>query len=199
MGALHNSPPKYEREDAVPRPLIYMSMGTIESQDKTLFNRLLSLISDISEYDFIVSLGGQDIEVNSENLPNNISVYASVDQKSILRKASAFISHGGQNSVNESLFFGVPLLILPRTDERRLIAETIESFGAAFVLDDKRMNGIQFREALLRLVNEPDLANKASSLGDSLRLAGGVNRACTEIETYLVNHKTICHQQEGTV
>ena len=45
------------------------------------------------------------------SMGENISVFESVDQIAVLSAADAFLSHCGMNSVSESLYYQVPLII----------------------------------------------------------------------------------------
>ncbi len=47
------------------------------------------------------------------SMGENISVFESVDQISVLSAADAFLSHCEMNSVSESLYYQVPLLCIP--------------------------------------------------------------------------------------
>lgn len=64
-------------------------------------------------------------------LPENLSVYSYVDQIGVLKKADAFLSHWGMNSVNESLYFGVPLVMRLQTSEQGGVARRAEQLGRA--------------------------------------------------------------------
>ena len=58
----------------------------------------------------IMSIGANVSRENLGAAPPNFMVYAHVPQLDILRRASAFLTHGGMNSVSESLYHGVPMV-----------------------------------------------------------------------------------------
>lgn len=61
----------------------------------------------------IMSVGSCLDTKNLRPLPENISVFESVDQIAVLSAADAFLSHCEMNSVSESLYYQVPLLCIP--------------------------------------------------------------------------------------
>ena len=54
-----------------------------------------------------------DIEQFGE-LPENISIFNYVPQIQLLNYVDIFITHGGLNSINEGLFNGIPLIVIPQ-------------------------------------------------------------------------------------
>ena len=47
------------------------------------------------------------------NIPSNIWTYSYVPQLEVLQHTDLFITHGGMNSVNEAMYYGVPMLVMP--------------------------------------------------------------------------------------
>jgi MGT family glycosyltransferase len=64
-------------------------------------------------------------------LPPYIQLLEFADQKSILRKAQIFISHGGMASIHEAVQTLTPLIIVPLIPEQQLTAEKLEELGIA--------------------------------------------------------------------
>ncbi len=50
-------------------------------------------------------------------------------------KIKVFISHGGALGVNEAVYEGVPILGIPMYADQTLNLKTLESYGAADILD----------------------------------------------------------------
>lgn len=178
-------------------PIIYVSMGTIESANIHFMNEILSLLEPLTQFEFIVSLGGRLDEFDFGNLPGHIKLFSFVEQAEVLKTAKVFVSHGGQNSVNESLCMGVPLLILPSTDERQLIAQEVEKQGAALSISTNEIKRSDFSAYLSRLVEQTDFRLNAIRLGQILRKAGGLPQARKDISAYLARKST--HEQSGQI
>ena len=113
--------------------MVYISMGTVNNDMVPLYRQFLSAFVD-TNYQVIMSVGSLTSVSELGTLPDNISVFPSVDQIAVLQKADVFISHCGMNSVSESLYFGVPLLMLPQTSEQAGVAERVSQLGAGIKL-----------------------------------------------------------------
>ncbi|MBR6614546.1 MAG: glucosyltransferase, partial [Lachnospiraceae bacterium] len=113
--------------------LIYISMGTVNNDMMPLYKRCLTALAD-ADYQVIMSVGNLVSIEEFGALPEHFAVYSHVDQIAVLQQADAFISHCGMNSVNESLYFGVPLIMLPQTAEQSGVAERVSQLGAGIKL-----------------------------------------------------------------
>jgi UDP:flavonoid glycosyltransferase YjiC (YdhE family) len=66
-----------------------------------------------------------------------------VDQIAVLEKSDVFITHCGMNSVSEALYFKVPLVIYPQTNEQKGVAFRINELGAGIYLISDSVLDIQ--------------------------------------------------------
>lgn len=86
------------------------------------------------DFQVILALGTR---VSLESLgtpPANFLIVPRVPQIALLERVRAFVSHGGMNSVNESLSFGVPLVVIPQMSEQELVGRQVEALGAGVCL-----------------------------------------------------------------
>ena len=125
--------PAVDRIEKKEQKMVYISMGTVNNDMVPLYKQFLSAFED-TNYQVIMSVGSPTSVSGLGTLPDNISVFPSVDQIAVLQKADVFISHCGMNSVSESLYFGVPLLMLPQTSEQAGVAERVSQLGAGIKL-----------------------------------------------------------------
>ena len=125
--------PAVDRIEKKEQKMVYISMGTVNNDMVPLYRQFLSAFED-TNYQVIMSVGSLTSVSELGTLPDNISVFPSVDQIAVLQKADVFISHCGMNSVSESLYFGVPLLMLPQTSEQAGVAERVSQLGAGVKL-----------------------------------------------------------------
>ena len=75
-------------------------------------------------------------------LPDRIRVYPYVDQLDVLVKADVFLTHCGMNSVSESLYMAVPMVLYPQTGEQHAVARRVTEIGAGVMLKEDSAEGI---------------------------------------------------------
>ena len=92
-------------------------------------------------------------------------------QTALLARASAAVTHGGNNSVTEALTFGVPLVVLPFSTDQFAGAAAIEAAGLGVALDPNAASADRIAAAVGG-VRGP-IAARAATLGDQLRRTPG--------------------------
>jgi len=110
-------------------PIIYIASGSIISYPlERYINYLLGLTQ--SNCRVIISCKNYYKELNEMVKyvlkKENVYIDQYVPQKYVLSKSNLFISSGGQNSIIESIYFQIPLLIDPITSEQRLNGILVE-------------------------------------------------------------------------
>ncbi len=159
--------------------LIYISMGTVNNDMLPLYQACIEAFRN-SPYQVILSAGSKIPAEAFGELPANISVFPSVDQIAVLQKADIFLSHCGMNSASESLYFGVPLVMLPRTSEQKGVAARIAQLGAGVHLEKTRSDAI--RKRVEQVLNTPSYGDNARKIGAGFRGCGGAEAAADKIE-----------------
>lgn len=156
-------------------PLIYISLGSVHNQKLDFYRQCIAAFADLP-YEVVMSVGKQTSIDELGDIPANIRVYPWVPQLKVLQQASLFISHGGMNSINESLLFDVPLLMVPQQIEQAYSARRIQQLGAGRCLRPGRVTPSRLREMSSTMLADPSYRHQAKVLGDSIR-AGGHQRA----------------------
>ena len=158
--------------------LVYISMGTVNNDMLTLYRRFIAALSKL-DVQVILSVGNLVPMEKFGNLPEHISVFPNVDQIAVLKKADAFISHCGMNSVNESLYFGVPLVMLPQTSEQGGVADRVAELGAGIKL--KKDKAASILEAVNTVLTDHSYREKAKAISDGFRRCPGAKGAADKI------------------
>ena len=158
--------------------LIYISMGTVVNNDVKFYHDCIKAFGN-TNYQVIMSVGNLVDMKEFENLPENISVYQNVDQIAVLSKADVFISHCGMNSVNESLYYGVPLVMYPQTPEQGGVANRVEQLKAGIFL--KKSNAANICNAVETLLNNEEYRKNAQCISDGFKKCSGAKGAVKKI------------------
>jgi MGT family glycosyltransferase len=182
-----NAPPfPFERLDD--RPLVLVSLGTVYGRRPDFLRKCIAELAH-GPWQVVVATGGDpsfdcsfDTSVG-DRAPANFIVRPWVPQVDILRRASAFVTHGGMNSVQEALYYGVPLVMVPQAADQFWITARAAELGAGLVLDASRLRPGGMRVGVTQVVFGVRFAAAAARIAHSLHAAGGHIRAADEIQT----------------
>jgi UDP:flavonoid glycosyltransferase YjiC (YdhE family) len=115
-------------------------------------------------------------------VPANVLVCNTVPQLELLRHVDTVVSHGGANTVTESLLNGRPLLLAPIRDDQPIVAARVASVGAGIQVRFARVGADQLAAALGTVLDDPAYAAAARRIGASLAAAGGAGAAADHLE-----------------
>lgn len=112
----------------------------------------------------LVVCGGLDqSEIDRLQRPG-LSIYPTArDITRALPEADLVICHAGKNTLSDSLFAGIPLLMLPEQLEQHLGAQKVEQAGAGLVLGSAS-SGVDNKDALQRLLTESRFREAAQAI-----------------------------------
>lgn len=158
--------------------LVYISMGTVNNDLLPLYKECINAFAE-TDYQVIMSVGNLVSMDAFGKLPANVSVHPSVDQIAVLEKADVFLSHCGMNSVNESLYFCVPLVMLPQTPEQGGVATRVEQVGAGIRLG--KVNATSILDAVNTVLNDAAYQKNAAAISDGFKACSGAKGAADKI------------------
>jgi MGT family glycosyltransferase len=141
--------PQRDQEPTLPLPdgrVIYISLGTIHTNNLQFFASCFEAFAEEPGC-FILSAGAQ-----AEHLkpPANFIVCSHLPQLEVLQRADLFITHAGMNSLHESLYFGVPMVMVPQQMEQVMNARIAQMHDLGIVLGDHPPYGQQVSASMLR-------------------------------------------------
>ena len=169
--------PKEEIEKTKDK-LIYISMGTVNNDMLPFYKNCISALGN-TDYQIIMSVG-EKTDVNKlGNIPENISVFPQVDQVAVLQKVDLFISHAGMNSVSESLYFEVPMVLFPQTAEQKGVASRVVELGAGVVM--KKSNKSTILKAVCKMMENSIYKQKAAQIAEGFKKSSGAKGAADKI------------------
>lgn len=159
--------------------LIYISMGTVINDSTEFYKKCIEALAN-KKYQVIMSVGNL---INIEDLgavPYNITISRFVDQIAVLSQADVFLTHCGMNSVNESLFYKVPLVMYPQTSEQDGVATRVEQLGAGIRL--KYVNAKSITETIENVLHTKSYYEQAAKISEGFHKCTGVKGAADKIE-----------------
>ena len=153
-------------------PLIYISLGTELNKSERFFRRCVEAFRSCGVR-VVMAIGGSVRPESLGSLPPTIMVRRRVPQLEVLARASLFITHGGMNSVNEALFYGVPMLVVPVGNDQPTVARRVKELGLGEVLEADAVTADVLREAAMRVLSDRECHTRLSEFRRETCNAGG--------------------------
>ncbi|CAK9010210.1 3-oxoacyl-[acyl-carrier-protein] synthase 1 (3-oxoacyl-[acyl-carrier-protein] synthase I) (Beta-ketoacyl-ACP synthase I) (KAS I) [Durusdinium trenchii] len=161
------------REAGLPEePLIFASLGTVFTDLMPFYKGCLEAFADIG-MPVVMVVGKSMSESDFDHVPDNFYIRSFVPQLRVLQHAKLFITHGGTNSVSESLYSGVPVMVLPPTAEHAFVGRAAAIQGAGLVMRQRDVAADRLRALADQVMGDPSYTESAQRMGDSFRNAGG--------------------------
>jgi MGT family glycosyltransferase len=161
------------------RALVYVSLGSLGSADVALMRRLVGVLA-VTPHRYVVSTGPQHSEYE---LADNMDGAEFLPQTSILPHVDAVITHGGNNTTTECMWFGKPMVVAPIFWDQHDNAQRVQEAGYGLRLPTYDFDDAQLIDALARVLADDALRARCAAAGERLRTMPGTVRAAGLIET----------------
>jgi zeaxanthin glucosyltransferase len=163
------------------RPLIYASLGTTRNIRPAVFRLIAKACRDV-DIQLVISLGGRFDPEMFTDLPGDPLVTKYAPQLELLKLATIVITHGGSNTVFESLMEGKPMIAIPLALDQPAVAARLARLQIAEVLPVMRLSATTIRAAVTKLLHDPRYREAAVEMQGRLRPLRGLERAADVIE-----------------
>jgi MGT family glycosyltransferase len=158
--------------------LLYLSLGSLGSGDVELMQGLIDALAE-GPHRVVVSMGPQHERLR---LGERMAGAEFLPQASVLPHVDLVITHGGNNTVTECLYFGRPMVVLPLFWDQYDNAQRIDETGFGVRLDAYGHAPEELRAAVDRLLADEPLAQRLRAVSGALRASPGTVRAADLIE-----------------
>jgi len=159
---------------------VYISLGTLRNNDPEFYVTCFSAF-DSSQWQVVMSVGEKVDLASLTPIPDNFLVARSVRQTALLSNVDVFVTHGGLNSVMESLYFGVPLVVVPGIREQRLTASRVQELGLGVALQPETLTPEILVTTAKNVALDPEIQTRVKVMQSLTRTAGGFKRAAEAI------------------
>jgi MGT family glycosyltransferase len=174
-----------DRPDAAPfpwdalekRPRVLVSLGTVNADRGEAFYRTVA--TGLGDAPFQVILVAPDGMLAAS--PPGFLIRPRVPQLALLPHVHAVVSHGGHNTVCETLAHGLPLVVTPIKDDQPVVAEQVVRAGCGVRLRFGRLEPLALRGAVKRVLGEPAFRAAAEQVQASFAAAGGAAAAARHL------------------
>lgn len=162
------------------RRKVLVSLGTLNGPAGERFYRVaMETLADLGDdlQAIVVAPPG-----TIEDPPPHVLVTGHVPQLALLPHLDAVVSHGGHNTVSETLAHGLPLVVCPIRDDQPIIAGQVVEAGAGERVRFGRARPADLRAALLAVLDIPSYRTAARRVQESFAAAGGAATAADHLE-----------------
>ena len=154
------------------RPVVYISLGTVLKGAISFFQNCIEAFRG-QNIDVIISVGKKFDVRKLKNIPENVYVYSSVPQLSVLKMADVFVTHGGMNSVSEALYLGTPMVVIPFVSDQPVNAQCVEKLGVGKVMEYASVNKDILKEMVFEVLSDVEIHKQMEVVGSLIESAPG--------------------------
>ncbi|TVR90084.1 MAG: glycosyltransferase [Spirochaetaceae bacterium] len=136
---------------AAESPTVLITLGTFLSRRHDVLESSARMIKELAPDLRILVGGGTDNPAGLAELQNRLTgiaeVHAFLPQEALLSECEFVVHHGGVGSFSESLYHGVPMIVLPFSSDQFSVAYDVERHGLGAVLDPNALDPYDMRMA----------------------------------------------------
>jgi UDP:flavonoid glycosyltransferase YjiC (YdhE family) len=150
-----------------PKPLVYVTLGTVFNQDVALFRTVIEALSSLPTR-VVVTVGpaGDPQLLGDHSADIHIARY--IPQTELLPYCTAVVSHAGSGTFLASLAQGLPQLCLPQAADQFRNAQSCEFSGAGLALRPGEASVEAVRDAVDQLLGQGSFRDAAERLRQEL-------------------------------
>lgn len=157
---------------------VYVSLGTVFNTRPAAFAKILRGL-DLPGVQVIASAGASFDALSRMRAHPNAAIFRRVPQLALLPRVDLVVSHGGNNTTNETLAAGKPMIVIPFGGEQMQNARRVEALGAGVSIDFERLDEGAVRAAARRIRETPTFAERARDIESALRHVDGAGAAAS--------------------
>jgi MGT family glycosyltransferase len=158
-------------------PRVYVSLGTVFNAKPQVFATLLDGLDALGAH-VIVSAGASLAKLSATPRPR-VRVFERVPQVQLLRQVDFVITHGGNNTVQETLAAGRPMVVVPFGGDQVANAERVTRLGVGTSLNARQLTSGQVTAAVRSL--GPAQQQRARELAQTLEGVDGAEVAAAAV------------------
>ncbi len=168
---------------AIGKKQIYISLGSINTAFRDFFRICIQAFCDTDYYVFM-SIGNKCRVSELGEIPSNFTVASFLPQVKILEHTDAFITHAGFNSVNEAVWFGVPMLAFPLVNDQHMVARRLVSMGLGIADEMNHITSDLLKADVEILLTDAKYKENCSRLSYEMRNHAGLDHVIDSLEAY---------------
>ena len=166
------------------KSVIYISLGSQLFLSKEMVQEIINGIND-TNYSVVWSMRNlnKSLHFNIDNGKYFISSW--IPQATLLQhqSISMAIMHGGSNGIHESLYFGIPVIVIPFLGDQFDWAVRVSDAGVGVQLLLHQWTSSYLKQSV-KMIENGGYRERAEKMSVLLRRAGGAQKAADLVELY---------------
>jgi MGT family glycosyltransferase len=165
---------------ADPRPVVLVTQGTVATDPQDLLLPALEALRDEPVQVIAVTGGPEPAELGAP--PANARVERFVPFAALMPHVAAVVTNGGYGGLHFALAHGVPLVVAGATEEKPELVARVNWSGVGVGMRTKQPGRLQLREAVRKVLAEPEHGARAAAMQAEMERHGGAAHAVDLLE-----------------
>jgi UDP:flavonoid glycosyltransferase YjiC (YdhE family) len=171
---------------ARPRPLVYCALGSYWTADLGFLRRVMQAFAARPQWDVVMGLGQRVDRAALEPVPGHVLCMTWAPQLKVLAQAQCALIHGGVNSVNECLAFGVPMALYSvGTNDQNGTAARVAFHGLGVTGDKDRDSAEAIAANLDQALTDSAMRERVLEIRDRIVESERSGLAVRTVESFL--------------
>jgi MGT family glycosyltransferase len=166
-------------------PLIYLTFGSLGVADTELLHRLITTLAQ-TQYRVLINVG--DYIDEYKDLPDNVQISSWFPQSALIPKCDLVIQHGGNNTLNESLFNAKPVLVMPFAWDGHDNAARVSDTGHGLSLPRYDWTDEELLDSIETLLSDQDIKERLRATSSHMQANDGRTKAAKLISQLIENN-----------
>ncbi|MFM2303166.1 MAG: hypothetical protein RLZZ135_573 [Cyanobacteriota bacterium] len=175
------------------KPLIYANLGTVQSHNLQIFDRIAEACLNF-DVQLVISLGNPHADPAQTNFPGNPLVVPFPPHQQLIKRADLVITHAGSTALS-CLSSGVPMVAVPITTDQPGMAARLARVGAGEVVPLAKLSVPRLKLAIKQVLEDRSYRDNAAKLCDAIQNAGGVNYAANVVEQAIDTNTSVLNSR----
>ncbi|MFE7128053.1 macrolide family glycosyltransferase [Streptomyces sp. NPDC057617] len=166
------------------RPVVLISLGTSFNAQPEFFRTCVEAFAGMPWHTVLITGPGVDRAALGP-LPDHVEVHDWLPLQGVLAHTKVFVCHGGWGTVMQSLYAGVPMVVVPQVGETDQLAHQITSLNLGAVLSRDEVTASLIRDTVTAVDGDQEIRDGVGRMRKHVRDAGGAARAADEMLAHL--------------
>jgi MGT family glycosyltransferase len=162
------------------RRIVLVSQGTLATDMGQLIEPALAGLANQDV--LVVAVTGREDAAEPAQVPDNAQVASFVPFERLMPYVDVFVTNGGYSAVQLALAHGVPVVTAGRTEENVEVSARVAHSGVGINLRTQKPTPDQLRDAVRRILNEPNFRERARSVQREIEELGREHAAIAQLE-----------------